>query len=493
MELIDFLFNYFITFENIFMIILGSFIGLLLGAVPGLGSMIILVLLLPITYTLSPLAGILLMVSAYMASEYSGSIASISIGIPGTPSNAATLLDGRPYAQKHSSGKALSYSLVAGTIGGILGILVLIFLSSPLAAFALRISFPEYFLIGVLGILAVAVLSSNDMVKSLISVALGLMAGTVGIDLLTGAPRFTMSRPELYDGIGMAALIVGVFAFSEIFSMINEDLNKKYDKDKKTLKTGLSFKEIKKVLKPIGFGSLIGSATGVFPGLGSGSASWFGYSIAKKTSKTPETFGKGNPEGIVGPEAANNAAVGGALLPLLTLGIPGSPAIAIIMGALIIHGITPGPEVFSSDTNLVYGIFSGALLGVIVMYIFGRLLTPAFARLITIPNAILVPMIIIFSLIGAYISNSMFFEVWFTLIIGVIAFFFKKLEYSLPAFILAFVLCGIIEENFRRSLVLSGGDYSIFVTRPFSLIILIIIILIIATAMVNIFKKKKTV
>ncbi|MEK3937164.1 tripartite tricarboxylate transporter permease [Sporosarcina sp. FSL W7-1349] len=491
MDYINFDISSLFSLEILLVILLGTFVGLLFGAIPGLGSMITLVLLLPVTYTLSPLAAVLLMLAAYQACEYGGSISSIVLGIPGTPAAAATILDGNTLARETSPGKALGYSLVASTIGGLFGGFVLILLSVPMSSLALKLSFPEYFLVGVLGILAVAALSSKDIIKSMISVVLGLMAGTVGMDLFTGAPRFTMGRLELLDGIGMVALIVGIFAFSEVFSMISNDLNKTYKTDSKKVKVGIDFKEFKKISLPTFSGSIIGSIIGIFPGLGAGTASWFGYSSAKKLSKDPQSFGKGNPEGIAGPESANNAAVGGALLPLLTLGIPGSPAIAVIMGAFIIHGITPGPDVFSKNQDLVLGIFYGFLLTSIAMFILGKFISPLFARVLTVSNTILIPIVLMFSIIGVFTAQSLFFELWLALIVGIIAFFMKKLDFSLPAFILAFVLSNIIEENLRRALMMAKGSYSIFFTRPFSLVILTLILIIILVSVISSIKKRK--
>src|SRR5699024_3511125 len=277
----------------------------------------------------------------------------ILLGIPGTAMAAATQLDGYPYAQNKSPGKALAYSLTASTIGGIFGGLVLIFLSKPLTIFALKLGEPEYFLLGFIGLLAVAALGSNDANKAFISIILGLMAATIGIDTFTGLPRFTGGVLELYDGINIIALVVALFAFTEIFKMLSKDINKKSKLNSTDLKVHISFKEFKGVTNSIGLGSVIGSLVGIIPGLGSNASSWFAYMAAKNMSKEPGTFGKGNPEGIAAPESANNATVGGALLPLLTLGIPGSASIAIIAGAFIIHGIQPGPQVLTNNKELI--------------------------------------------------------------------------------------------------------------------------------------------
>jgi putative tricarboxylic transport membrane protein len=478
------------TWSNILAIAFGTFVGMLIGALPGLGATLAIVLLLPLTYTMEPLASILMLLAAYQAAEYGGSISSIILGIPGTPAAAATVLDGNPLAKQSSPGKALAYSLYASTIGGLFGGLVLLFLSVPLVKLALAMSDPEFFLIGILGLIAVVALSSRDVTKSLISVVLGLMAGTVGMDIISAAPRFTFGRPELMDGINIIALLVGMFAFSEILVMVSEELRKKYVTDRTGLKTKLTMKEFKRVVKPIGIGSVIGSIVGIFPGMGAGPASWFAYSEAKRVSKKPEEFGKGSPEGIAAPEAANNAVVGGALVPLLSLGIPGSASTAIIMGAFIIHGLQPGPRLFSTEVELVYGIFYGFLLTTFAMFILGKYITTLFARVLTVPNPILVPTVLVFSIIGIYAAHYLFFDLWFALLIGLISFIARKLDFSLPSFILAFVLSPIIEESFRRSLILSEGSYSIFFTRFYSILILLIILAIVVVSIIKWRKEK---
>ncbi|MGG0718403.1 tripartite tricarboxylate transporter permease [Robertmurraya massiliosenegalensis] len=479
------------SISNILAILMGTLVGMLIGAMPGLGGPVAVVLLLPLTYAMTPLASILLLLAAYQAAEYGGSISSIILGIPGSPSAVATTLDGNPLAKQSSPGKALLYSLIASTIGGLVGGLLLVFLSIPISSFAIRFSEPEYFLLGILGLIAVSVISSKDVTKSLISVVLGLIAGTIGMDALSGSPRFTFNRPELMNGLSMTTLMVSVFAFTEIFSMISDELNKKYDVSAKKIRSKLSLKEFRGVIKPIGIGSIIGSFVGVMPGLGASASSWFAYSAAKKMSKSPETFGKGNPEGIAAPEAANNATVGGALVPLLALGIPGSPSIAIVMGAFIIHGIQPGPSVFTNNADLINGIFYGFLLTTLAMFIIGRFLSPMYAKVLTVPVHILIPSILFLSIVGIYASVIMYFDLWFALIFGFACFFLRKLEYSLPSFALAFVLCPIIEISLRRALILSQGSYSVFIERPLSLALIIIILVMVIGNIFGRFRKKK--
>ncbi|WP_274626266.1 tripartite tricarboxylate transporter permease [Arvimicrobium flavum] len=485
MDFLAFDFASLFSLANLSAIALGTLVGLIIGALPGLGATIAIVLLLPLTYSMSPLASILLLVAAYQGAEYGGSISSIVLGIPGTPAAVATVLDGNAMAKQGLPGKALGYSLLSSTIGGIVGGLVLAFLAVPLARLAVRFSDPEFFLIGIAGLLAVAALSSKSALKSAISVVLGLMVGTIGLDTFTGALRFTFGRLELLEGVGMVALLTGMFAFSEIFAIISHDLHKRYVASTERVSTGLTWKEFKSIFAPTMTGAGIGSLVGLFPGMGAGPASWFAYIQAKKMSRSPQTFGHGNPEGIAAPESANNAVVGGNLVPLMALGIPGSPATAIILGAFIIHGIQPGPNLFTNSADLAYGLFYGFLLTTVAMYLAGRLVTNMFARALTISNIYLVPIILTLSIVGVYAAHSLFFELWLALGVGMLCFILRQLDYSMPSFILAFILSPIIEESLRRSMLLSDGSYSIFVTRPYALTILLLIVAFLAFTMVE--------
>ncbi len=488
MAIFDFDFLSLFSLSNLFAIGLGTFVGLLIGALPGLGATVAIVLLLPFTYGMEPLASILMLVAAYQSAEYGGSISSIVLGIPGTPAAAATILDGNALSKQSSPGKALAYSLSASTIGGIFGGLVLLLLSVPLSQIALQMGDPEFFLIGLLGLIAVAGLSSRDVTRSFISVVLGLMAGTIGIDVITSSHRFTMGQMELLDGLHLVAVLVGIFAIAEILSMVSTELYRNYITDERGLRTNLSLREFRSVGRAVGIGSVLGSIIGIIPGMGAGASAWFSYSLTRRTSSRPESFGTGNPEGIAAPESANNATVGGAMLPLVTLGIPGSASTAIILGAFIIHGIQPGPTIFATNSQLVYGIFYGFLLGCVAMFVIGKMLTPLFARVLKTPNFLLVPTILILALIGVYASNFLIFDLWVALVFGLIFFLLNKLDFSAPAFILAFVLSPILEVSLRRALLISDGSYMMFLTRGYSLAILAIIAGIVVLSLVRQFR-----
>lgn len=493
MDFLHYDFSNLFSLANMLAIVFGTVVGLIVGALPGLGATVAVVLLLPLTYTMSPLASILLLIAAYQGAEYGGSISSIILGIPGTPAAVATVIDGNAMAKKDMAGKALGYSLASSTFGGLFGGLVLLFLAVPLARLAVRFSDPEFFLIGIAGLIAVAALSSQSKIKSTISVVLGLMVGTIGLDTFTGSLRFTFGRLELLEGVGMIALLTGMFAFSEVFSMISSSLNTRYSSGANKLTTGLTWKEFRAVLPSTTVGAMIGSVVGLFPGMGAGPASWFAYIQAKKISKNPIPFGEGNPDGIAGPESANNATVGGAMVPLLALGIPGSPSTAIILGAFIIHGIQPGPNLFTNSAELAQGLFYGFLLTTVAMYLAGRLVTNMFARALTISNTYLIPIVLTLSIVGIFAANGLFFDLWLALGVGVLSFFIRKLHYSLPSFILAFILSPIIEQSFRRSMLLSDGSFSIFVTRPYSLTIIAVIVLFLGLTLYGLRRRRRLV
>jgi putative tricarboxylic transport membrane protein len=468
------MFNYnfaeLLSFANLFSICFGSIFGMVIGAMPGLGATVGAAMLLPLTYTMEPLPAVLLLVALYQGAEYGGSVASVVIGIPGTAAAVATVIDGNALAKKGFPGKSLGYSLYASTIGGFFGVFMLMSLTGPLTRLAIKLSDPEMFLIGIIGLLSVITLGSSDVYKSLLSIVLGLFMGTIGIDLFTGSFRYTFGNIYLSDGISMIALLAGLFAMGEVLNMVMGDLNKRYVTDTKNLRVKLSLKEFLEVKYTILTSAIIGTIFGIIPGLGAGPASWFAYMTAKQRSKNPETFGTGNPHGIAAPEAANNAVVGGALIPLLSLGIPGSATIAVVSSALVMQGIQPGPQVFSTNTELVYGIYWGLFFATIAMFIFGRYTTSLWASMLVCPNYILVPIVCTAALIGAYAVRHFFLDVWFAIVAAALVFFLKKIDFSVPAFVLAFVLARLIERSFRRSLMLTQGSFIVFFNRPICII-----------------------
>ncbi|MCB1389454.1 MAG: tripartite tricarboxylate transporter permease [Rhodobacteraceae bacterium] len=455
---------------------LGLFVGLLFGALPGLGLTIAITLLLPLTYAMSPINAILMLLAVYQAAEYAGSISAITLGIPGTVMAAPILQDGRAMAKASSPGKALAFSLYSSVFGGVFGAVVLVLFAQPLARFALTLGDAEFFLLGLLGLVAVTTFEAADPLKAAISIVLGLLTGLMGLDIISGMPRMTFNVPQLFEGPSLIALVVGLFAFAELFFMMGGNMRARHQVPAEHLRLSLTWAEMRTNFKAAFAGSTIGALIGILPGVGSTVSGWLAYSAARKLSKEPQKFGKGASEGIVGPDAANNATVGGALLPFLTLGIPGSAAIAIISGAFIIHGIQPGPLLARNNPGLLYAIFAGFFVTTIGLFFMAKLLNTGFVRILVTPNAVLVPLVLMLSILGVYTYRSEFFDLWLALGISLAAVAFRKLDYSIVGFVMAVVLAPIIETSFRRALVIANGDMMVFLHRPASAAIIALMI-----------------
>ena len=474
MDLFSFDWASLFTLQNLLAVVLGGVFGMIIGALPGLGPTVGCALLIPITYKLDAIPAVLMLMSLYMSSQYGGSITSILLGIPGTPGAVATVLDGNPIAKAGYPGKALGYSLYASTVGGLFGVAVLFVLTKPLAVVAVKLSDPELVLIGIIGIMSVAALGSENPWKCAVSVVLGLLLGTIGLDKFAGSYRYTFGNVYLGEGLSLVTLLGGFFALSEVFEMCIGDLSKRYVTNYKNLKCHVSLKEFFEQKFNLLRSSVIGTVFGIIPGLGGGAATWFAYTQAKNSSKKPELFGNGSPEGLSAAESSNNAAVGGGMVPALALGIPGTAAISIVMCVLMSKGIQPGPNLFNSNPTLVYCVYWGLLFATIVMFVFGKYLTSFFAKILVCPNYVLCPIIVAMLLIGAAVDRGYIMDIWMAVAAGVLVFFLKRLEFSLTAFTLAFVLAGLIEERFRRSLLLSQGSFSIFFNRPLAIVLWIL-------------------
>lgn len=458
--------------QNILAIIVGSVVGYAIGAFPGLNPSTGVALLVPFTYGMSPLTSLVLLCALYGAAEYGGSITAIAINTPGTVAAAATVIDGYQCTLKGYPGKALGVSIVSSAFGGWFSTIALILISVPLVNFALKFGPPEYFSLGIFGLTIISSLSAGFFIKGFIAALIGLLLKTVGFDPFSGYARFTFGEPKLMEGIPFIPVLMGLFAISEVFNIIEEmgvvqETVRKFSSKLPTLK------ELKELTKVNFLGSAIGLIVGIIPGAGGAIASFIAYNEAKRISRHPEEFGKGSLEGVAAPEAANNAIVGGALIPLLTLGVPGSATAAILMGALMIHGLQPGPELFVKNASLVYGIFASLFLGNLVMLVMGLIGTKLWVKVIACPRNIVAPMLFCIAALGTYSIDNSLFDVWIMLIFGVIGYILRKLDFPLPPIVLALVLGFMVETSLRRSLVLSNGSMSIFITRPISLILLI--------------------
>jgi len=459
-------YNFFITF-------FGTAMGILFGALPGINASMGVALLLPLTYGMSPVAAMTMLLGIYCGAIYGGSITAVLINTPGTTAAACTSFDGYQLAQKGQAGKALGMAAIASYIGGTFSIIVLMILAPVLAKVALSFGPPEYFALAVFGLSIITSLAGEHLVKGLMSGAFGLMLGTVGLDMISGSPRYTFSQVGLYDGISFIPVLIGLFAVSQVF--INAE---KYSglsmKDKKILGLLPSLSELKSVGGTILRSSVIGSFIGILPGAGATISSFICYNEAKRWSKHPEKFGTGILEGVAAPESGNNAATGGAMVPLLSLGIPGSETTAVLLGAFMIQGISPGPLLFRDHIDVVYGIFAGLILANLAFLIMGLFGVKVFVKVLQIPYRILLPLIIALAFVGSYSVKNSLFDVGLMIFFGVVGYFMRKLEFPTAPVVLALVLGPMAEGSLRRAMIMSHGNWAIFIQRPITLVLLVL-------------------
>ena len=447
---------------------LGTLFGLILGVLPGLGPTTGGALILPFTMTLDPLSAIVLLTAIYCAGTYGGAITAILINTPGTPAAAATCLDGYPLAQKGEAGRALGMATVSSTFGGIFSVIVLVFFAPFLAKLAYEFGQPEYFALAIFGLTMLASIGEGSPIKNLIAGAFGILISTVGKDFMTSIDRFTFGLNELTEGIGFIPVVVGLFAISEMLiqsTLLKQIFNRVALKAIKLPTLNDYRLTWKTILRSSGIGSFIG----VLPAEGGTVASLIGYAEAKRWSKTPEEFGKGSIEGVAGAEAANNAATGGAMVPTLALGIPGSATTAVILTGLIIHGVRPGPALFREQPDFLYGIFGAMFAANVLFFILGFFGAKIFARVTLVPNKLLWPMIFTLSVCGTYSLSQSLMDIWIMLFFGVIGFFMRRYGFSVVPVIIGLILGELVEGTLRQSLVIFDGNWFMFFTRPIAL------------------------
>jgi putative tricarboxylic transport membrane protein len=465
--------------EPIFWIILGTALGLLVGAIPGFTSSMATGLLLPVTFAMDSLTALIFLISVYISAIYGGSITAILLNTPGTPESSATSFDGYEMTQKGMGCEAMGIAFCSSAIGGLISYTVMFFVMKPLADFALRFGPPEMFLIAMMGISVLAALSTESPAKTLLAGFFGLLLGTMGI-IPTGEWRATFGCLFLADGIQVVPAIIGFFAFSEILSMVSrENVIKTGERVQYSIKR--IFAGMPMALKyPVTIlrSSIIGIIIGAIPAAGASVAAFVGYGEAKRASKDPESFGRGNPEGVAAPEAANNASTGGALITTLALGIPGSSTCAVLLGAMMIQGLRPGPQILREQLPLVYAIIAAAILSQAIMIFMSVYLGYSFTFLLRISTKILAPMLIFFCIVGSFAVRNAAFDVWLMFAFGILGWFMKRFDYSLPAVVLGIVLGGIADNELIRTYALFGNSTLLaFIQRPLSLVILAFIVL----------------
>ncbi|SFI09238.1 tripartite tricarboxylate transporter permease [Modicisalibacter xianhensis] len=472
---------------NLLILTSAVFIGFIGGALPGISGVILVVILLPVTYGMDPTAAFMLLTAIYGSTVFSGLITAILYRAPGTPEAVMTAFDGYPMTQQGQAGKALGIGVLSSAIGGLVGTIALIIFTPMLASVALKFSSPEYFALAILGLTVVASLGGR-LIYGLIGACLGLFIATVGFDPLTGTSRYTFGSLELAEGVGLIPVIVGLFAISEVMKRtLGEETHQPL---KKVSVKIFDMPILRKIGMTLSRSSLLGVIIGILPGIGASTAAMVSYSEAVRWSKTPEKFGKGAPEGIAAPEAANNAAAMGALVPLFALGIPGSGTTAIILGAFIMHGLQPGPMFMMTSSDLIYAVFAGLFIVNFMILLFSKPFIALFTRLLNIPYSALGPIIIMCCIVGTYSVRNSMFDVWLMLGFGVLGFLLEKLKFPLVSIILGLVLGPIAESELRRTLSMSQGDLSILFTRPISATLIVISCLLLAAAILVPLRKR---
>lgn len=478
---------------NLLMVSLGTIIGIFVGAMPGLSATMAIALLLPLTFSLDPAAGLSMLAALYMGAMYGGSISAILIKTPGTPAAAATVLDGYPMAQKGQAGKALGISLIASLCGGVISSLALLLVAPVLGALALEFGPLELLGVAVLGITIIGSLGGGSVFMGLLSGVFGLLLSQVGIDPITGSARFTFGNINLYSGIPFVVALIGLFSIPQAIKLVSQKEQEATRISKFSDRMLPTWKEFVFLIPTIIRSSFIGIFVGIVPGTGGDTACWFAYNETKRFSKRKELFGTGIPEGIAAAESANNAVVGGALIPTISLGIPGSSATAVLMGGLMVHGMMPGPTLMTDYAKVTYTLIWAVLLSNFAMFIFGLLFTRASIIVTRVRNKVLGPIIVVLCVIGAFAINNSVFDVVLMFIFGLLGYFMDKIKMPVAPMVLGLILGGLMSNSYYQTLMIGHGSLSVLLTSPIAMVFLAIALVSIlqATPLFSFLKKKK--
>ncbi|MEM1044915.1 MAG: tripartite tricarboxylate transporter permease [Pseudomonadota bacterium] len=472
---------------NLFMIVTGCLAGLFVGAMPGLGSVNGVAILLPVTFLVPPTAAIIFLAALYYGAMYGGAISSITLGIPGSSTAVATVFDGRPMAQEGRADQALMAAAIASFIGGTVSVVLFTLFAPPLAEFALKFGPQEEFALMVLAFATFIGLGGDDVPKTIFSILLGLVLAAVGFDIISGQPRLIFfDMVEFQRGIGFLVLAIGIYGIGEMLWTL-ESTNGKITMHK----VNVTWSRMKENMRGIGayinstwLGSFLGFFVGTLPAAGATPASLMSYGLAKTFSKNPDSFGKGNVAGVAAPEAANNAASTGSMLPMITLGIPGSPTTAILLGGMIIWGLRPGPLLFTESPDFVWGLIGSMYIANVATVLLNLALIPLFIRVLAMPFSILTPIIFVLCVLGVFATTDRMFDTWIMLLIGVVGYLMRKLNYPVAPAVLAIVLGPLAERSLRQSLISSQGDVLTFVERPISLTCILLAVALISYPLV---------
>jgi len=478
------------SLQNLAYCIVGVTVGTLIGVLPGIGPLATIAMLLPITYNVAPVGALIMLAGIYYGAQYGGSTTAILVNLPGETSSVVTCIDGYQMARQGRAGPALAIAAIGSFFAGTVGTLLLALFGPPLAEFALKFGAPEYFSLMLMGLVAAAVLAEGDMIRSLAMVGMGLLLGIVGTDVNTGMPRFSFGITELTDGIGFVVVAVGVFAVGEIINNLGETTDRQVFTS--AIKSLMPTREdIKASIGPILRGTGLGAFFGILPGTGPAVASLSSYMVEKKLAADPSRFGRGAIEGVAGPESANNADAQCKFIPMLTLGLPASGVMALMLGALTIQGIQPGPEVMTLRPELFWGLVASMWIGNLMLVVLNLPLVGVWVRILKVPYRLLFPAIMTFSAIGIYSVSNSAVDVYLAALFAGVGFVWIKLGFNPAPMLLGFVLGPMLEENLRRAMLMSGGDPSVFVRHPISLFFIVATALILLAMVVPALRRRR--
>ncbi|GAA5126294.1 tripartite tricarboxylate transporter permease [Haloechinothrix salitolerans] len=476
--------------ENLLFVFIGVLAGTIIGILPGLGPMSAIALMIPVAFGMDPTTAIIMLAGVYYGAIFGGSTSSILLNAPGVAGTVATSFDGYPMARNGQAGKALAIAAISSFIGGTIGVVGLMLLAPTLAGFATSFGPAEYFALMVLGLTAVVTLSGKNINKGLIAAIVGVIIALVGIDTQTAAPRFTFGLPELFEGIDFLIVALGVFALAEVLVLLSK--RGKNSELRKVTSLRLTRKEAATMTPPTVRGSVLGFFTGVLPGAGATVASFLSYSFEKRIARDGATFGKGNIKGVAAPESANNAACVGSFVPLLTLGVPGSGTTAILLGALLVLNVQPGPLLLTDRPEVFWGVVASMYVGTIVLLVLNLPLIPLFAKVLRMPRAMLLPLVVVFCVVGVYGISFSTFDLWLLLGFGVLGFLMRANDFPAAPLILGLILGGLMEKSMRQALQISGGDWTVFVTKPIPAVLFGLAILSLLPAAIGMLRRRGT-
>ncbi|APX32075.1 transporter [Brachybacterium sp. P6-10-X1] len=476
---------------NLLYCLLGVVIGMLVGVLPGLGPAATIAILLPLTYAVEPVTAIILLAGIFYGAQYGGTITSVLLRLPGEASTVVTTFDGYALAKQGRAGTALGVAAIASFVGGTVAIIALTVLAPLVAGFALDFGPPEYTALALVGILLVATISSGSKLKAMIAAAIGLLLATVGRDTFTGAERYTFDNLSLADGISFVTVAMGLFGVGEILANM-EERHRTAQSPIAVENVWPTRSDLRTSIAPVGRGSVLGFFLGILPGGGATISSMAAYAMEKKRDKHPERFGRGAVEGVAAPESANNAAATSSFIPLLTLGIPANATMAVIFGALLIQGVTPGPQLITDDPELFWGVVNSMYIGNLILLILAIPLVGLFVRILRVRGAILAPITALITLLGAYTVRNSMFDVLLVVLFGALGYLMKKFAFEPGPLVLAFVLGALLESNLRRSLLVLGGDLTGFVTRPITAVLLALFVVVAVLPIIRSASRRRT-